>query len=157
MKKTHVPQVEMNQEQVVNFIKFIDASQSEPVKNSIFSRLGRECFYTRKMDTWIEQYQGDVQAFLDRVNVQHESKYWEKLEYTEDRKTLILTGRKVQGCACAYADCPQPPQSLCQYCCKSLQQELFGMLLGRKVEVTITESYLLGGERCSTRINLVDK
>jgi len=35
MKKPHVPQ-EMNQEQVKNILKFIDASQSESVKNNIF-------------------------------------------------------------------------------------------------------------------------
>jgi predicted ArsR family transcriptional regulator len=154
MKKSHVPQ-EMNQEQVRNVLKFIEASQSESVKKDIFSQLGHECFYARKLDAWIEQYRADVQAFLDRVNVHHASKYWERLEFTEDRTMLILTGKKVEGCACAFADCPQPPQSLCHYCCKRFQQELFGTLLGQEVEVEITESYLLGDERCSTIIRLV--
>jgi hypothetical protein len=146
---------EMNQEQVKNIFKFIEASQSEPVKESIFSQLGYECFHARKLDAWIEQYRGNVQGFLDRVNVQHASPYWEKLEFTEERTALILTGKKVQGCACALADCSQPPQALCHYCCKNFQQELFGALLGRKVEVDITDAYLLGGERCSTIIHLV--
>ena len=154
MKQQPIPQ-EMNQEQVKNTLKFIDASESESVKNSIFSQLGHECFYARKLDEWIQQYRGDVQAFLDRVNIQQASKYWERLEFSEDRAILILTGKIVQGCACAFADCSQPPQSLCHYCCKSFQQELFGMLLGQKVEVTITESYLLGGERCSTIIHII--
>jgi hypothetical protein len=154
MQKSHVPQ-EMNQAQVRNILKFIDASQSESAKNSIFSQLGYECFHARKLDGWIGRYTGDVQAFLDWVNVQHASKYWERLEFTEDRTMLILTGKKVEGCACAFSDCSQPPQSLCRYCCKNFQQELFGMLLGQKVEVTITEAYLLGDERCSTIIHLV--
>jgi predicted ArsR family transcriptional regulator len=154
MKKPQVPQ-EMNQEQVKNILKFIDASQSKAVKNTIFSRLGHECFYARELDAWVEQYRDDVQAFLDRVNVQRASKYWERLEFTEDRTVLVLTGKKVAGCACAFADCSQPPLSLCHYCCKNFQQELFGTLLGQKVEVTITESYLLGDERCSTTIHLV--
>jgi hypothetical protein len=154
MEKQHIPQP-MNQEQVKNVLKFIDASQSEPVKNRIFSQLGHECFYARKLDRWIEPYVGNVQAFLDWVNIQHASKYWERLEFSEDRTTLILTGKTVQGCACAFSDCPQPPQSLCHYCCKNFQQELFGMLLGQKVEVDITASYLLGDERCNTIIRLV--
>jgi hypothetical protein len=154
VKKSHVPQ-EMNQEQVRSILKFIDASQSESVKDSVFSRLGHECFYARKLDAWIGQYTDDVQAFLDRVNVQHASRYWERLEFTGDGTALVLTGKKVAGCACAFADCPQPPESLCHYCCKNFQQELFGTLLGQKVEVTITESYLLGDERCSTIIHLV--
>jgi hypothetical protein len=146
---------EMNPEQVINLLKFIDASQSESVKNSIFSQLGHECFYARKLDGWIDQYQGNVQAFLDRVNIEHASQYWERLEFTEDRTQLLLTGKKVQGCACAFAACANPPRSLCQYCCQNFQQELFGRLLGQRVEVTITESYLLGGERCSTVIQLI--
>ena len=154
MKKTHIPQ-EMNQEQVKNILKFIEASQDETVKESIFSQLGHECFYARNLDDSIGQYTGNVQAFLDWVNVEKASKYWEKLEFTEDGTTLILTGKKVEGCACAFADCAQPPLSLCHYCCKNFQQELFGMLLGQKVEVEITEAYLLGDERCNTTILLV--
>ena len=138
-----------------NILKFIDASLSEAVKDDIFSQLGHECFYARGLDGWIEQYRGNVQAFLDRVNIEHASKYWERLEFTDDHTMLILTGKRVQGCACAFADCSQPPQALCNYCCKNFQQELFGMLLGQKVDVVITESYLLGGERCNTTIRLV--
>jgi len=154
MKKPHIPQ-EMNQEQVKNILKFIDASQDEPVKESIFNQLGHECFYARHLDNWIGQYTGNVQAFLDWVNVEKASKYWERLEFTEDGTTLILTGKKVEGCVCSFADCAQPPLSLCHFCCKNFQQELFGMLLGRKVEVKITAAYLLGDGRCSTTIHLV--
>ena len=153
MKTSQISQA-MNQEQVKNILKFIDASQDESVKESICSQLGHECFYARHLDAWIGQYTGNVQAFLDRINVE-KAKYWERLEFTEDGTTLILTGKKVEGCACAFADCSQPPLSLCHYCCKNFQQELFGMLLGRKVEVKITEAYLLGNERCSTTIHLV--
>ncbi len=151
---TNIPQ-DMNQEQVTNILAFIDASQSEPVKETIFTRLGHECFYARKLDAWIESYKGNVQAFLDRINVEHASKYWERLEFAEDRSMLILTGRKVEGCACAFADRPNPPLALCNYCCKNFQQELFGTLLGQQVEVTITAAYLLGGERCNTTIRLL--
>jgi len=154
MKKKHVPQ-EMHPEQVRNVLRFIDASQSEAVKESIFNQLGHECFYARHLDAWIEPYQDNVQAFLDRVNVEKASKYWERLEFNEDQTVLVLTGKKVEGCACAFADCVQPPQSLCQYCCKNFQQEMFGMLLGRKVNVEITEAFLWGDERCSTKIHLV--
>ena len=154
MKKLHVSQ-EMNPEQVKNILKFIEATQDEPVNGTIFSQLGRECFYTRKLDAWIKQYTGNVQAFLDWINVQQASKYWEKLEFNDDRTLLILTGKKVEGCACAFADCAEPPHSLCSYCCKNFQQELFGMLLGRKVAVKITDSFLFGSERCNTVIHLL--
>ena len=153
MKKKHIPQ-EMNQVQVINIFRFIDASESEAVKETIFSQLGHECFYARKLDNWIGQYKEDVQAFLDRVNIEKASKYWERLEFNEDHSLLILTGKKVDGCACAFADCSYPPKSLCHYCCKNFQQEMFGKLLGQKVMVEITEAFLLGDLRCSTRIHL---
>ena len=146
---------EMNLEQVQNILKFIEATQTETVKADIFRQFGRECFHTRKNDGWLEQYRGNVQAFLDRVNIQQAATYWEKLEFSEDGKTLFLTGRIAEKCACAYADCPLPPKSLCNSCCKGFQQEFFHTLLGQPVEVEITEAYLLGGERCSTAIHLV--
>jgi len=153
MKKSHVP-IEMNQEQVKNILKFIENSQPEAVKARIFSQLGQECFTCRKVDTWMGQYEGNIQALMDWVNIEQGSKYWERLEFSQDHSAINLTGKKVEGCACAFADCSQPPQSLCYYCCKRFQEEIFGRLLGRQVLVEITEAFLLGGERCSTRIHL---
>ncbi|MGD1044693.1 MAG: hypothetical protein ABR936_05095 [Bacteroidota bacterium] len=152
--KKNIPQ-EMNPEQVKRIIKFIDSSQSETIKENIFSRLGYECFYSRKLDEWIGSFSGNVQTFLDRVNIEKKSKYCETLEFDEERTVLTLTGKKVNGCACAFADTPQPPKSLCNYCCKNFQQELFGKLLGRKVGVEIKEAFLFGDERCSTLIHIV--
>jgi hypothetical protein len=143
----------MHREQVRNTLRFIDETQPDEVKRAVFGRLGRECFYSRNLDAWIGQYTGDVQTFLDWVNVEHKSRYWERLEFTDDR-TLVLTGRKVEGCACAFADCPHPPVSLCDHCCKTFQEELFGTLLGKPVDVTITEAFLRGDERCNTVISL---
>ena len=153
-KKKHIPQ-EMNHEQVKNILKFIDSSQSESIKESIFSRLGYECFYSRNLNKWIEGYTDNIQAFLDRINIQNQSRYWEKLEFNADRTILTFTGKKVEGCACAFADCPQPPKSLCYYCCKNFQQELFGTLLGQKVSVEIRKSFLLGDDRCDTLIHII--
>ena len=153
-KKKHVPQ-DMNAGQVIKIIKFIDSSLDESVKEKVFSQLGYECFYSRKLDKWIEKYTDNVQAFLDRVNIEKKSKYWESLEFSKDCSTLTLTGKKVEGCACSFSECSEPPLSLCNYCCKNFQQQLFGLLLGQKVEVEITESFLLGDERCNTVIHLV--
>jgi hypothetical protein len=156
MQNVHIPEIEVNPEQVKNVLMFIDTTQSEEVRRSIFCQLGAECFYTRGLERWIEPYLGHVQAFLDRINIEQTSRYWEKLEFTPDGKTLLLTGRKVENCACAYSDSPQPPRSLCLHCCRAMQEELFGKLLGQKVAVEITEAFLLGGERCSTAIRLVE-
>ena len=147
--------LDMNRDQVNGLLKFIDSTQSKSVRKSIFNELGSKCYSTRGLDKWIEPYKGNIQAFLDRVNVEKKSTYWESLVFKEDHKVLTLTGKEVKGCACAFADTPEPPKSLCYYCCKNFQQELFGNLLGKKVNVEITESWLLGDKRCSTRIHIV--
>ncbi|MFZ0430450.1 MAG: hypothetical protein WAO20_20195, partial [Acidobacteriota bacterium] len=152
--KKHVPQA-MSEKQVRNILKFIDASEDDETKERIFEQLGYECFFSRNLDKWIDPYVDNVQGFLDRVNVEHKSKYWEKLEFNEDRTVLTLTGRKVEGCACSFSDCPNPPKSLCHHCCRNFQQELFGRLLGRKVEVEVTTGFLLGDDHCDTIIRLV--
>jgi len=155
MTNSYRSEDEVNREQMKQLLKYVECSQSEPVIKSIFGQLGRECFRARRLDAWLETYHGDVPAFLDRVNVQQASKYWERLEFTGDGKTLVLTGRKVEGCACGFADHASPPQSLCHYCCKEFQQAFFGQLLGQDVEVEITAAFLLGDERCNTEIHLV--
>ena len=145
----------MNQAQVQNILKFIYSSQPETVKAQIFGQLGHECFYSRNLDEWIGKYAGNVQEFLDWVNVEGASRYWERLEFNADHTQLILTGRFVEGCACAFADRAQPPLALCLHCCKSLQEALFSTLLQRPVEVEITAAFLLGDERCNTIIHLM--
>ncbi len=145
--------MDMNQEQVNHILSYIDQSQPETVKCAIFSRLGHECFRTRKMDAWVAGFQGDVQAFLDLVNLEGKSPYWERLEFNADRSVLYLTGRVVAGCACDFARSENPPAALCRYCCKAFQEDIFGALFNRKVEVEITEAFLLGGQRCSTAIH----
>jgi predicted ArsR family transcriptional regulator len=152
-KKEHIPQ-EMSQEQVISLLKFIEDTQCDSIRESIFGQLGYECFYSRNLDQWVETYKDNVQEFLDRVNIHHKSKYWESLEYDAERSVLKLTGQKVMGCACAFSACSQPPKSLCHYCCKRFQEELFGTLFGKKVLVEITHSFLFGDDRCNTLIHI---
>jgi hypothetical protein len=146
--------LQMNLGQVRNLLKHIDATLDETVKMRIFTQLGHECFHCNHFDRWIEKFKGDVQKFMDSINVQHQSVYWESLVFSADQSQLSLTGREVDKCACPFADCSAPPLSLCNYCCKSFQEEIFKSLFGKQVEVTITESYLWGNRRCSTVIDI---
>ena len=143
----------MNQDQVRHLLQFADRSFPDRTREALFRQLGYECFHCRNLGQWIGQYTEDVQSFLDWVNVQHGSRYWERIEFV-DEDTLVLTGRVVQGCACAFADCDNPPTSLCHHCCKAFQEQIFTTLLGRDVDVTIDSGFLLGDERCSTTIRI---
>ena len=146
--------MELNRDQINNVLKFVDAGQDEKVKKEVFSELGRQCFFCRTVKDWVEGFDGDVQAFLDRVNVEDKSPYWKSLVFNEDRSILYLTGKEVDRCACALADCDDPPTALCTHCCKTFQAHIFRTLFQRDVRVEITESILLGGTRCSTAIHI---
>lgn len=148
------PLIEMNKAQVVRILNYIDSSQSEESKKDIFCRLGDECFASSHTQEWVMSYHGNIQKFLDDVNVEGKSPYWEKLEFNADKTILYLTGKIVSRCVCSFGNSPTPAPSLCQHCCKTFQENLFGALFNRTVEVEITESSILGGTRCSTAIHL---
>jgi hypothetical protein len=153
MNKTHLT-IPINQDQINNLLAYIDNQPDETIKKNVFTRLGYECFYSRSRTQWIDQFNGNLQEFMDSINIRHQSKYWESVVLSDDKKQIIITGKEVDGCACSYSAGKAPPLSLCNYCCKSFQQELFAYLLGKPVKVIITESFLLGNTRCSTVIEI---
>lgn len=144
--------MELNPQQMRNVFRHIDSHQSEEVKKDIFEKLGQECFLGLK--EWVDSIGTNIQKLMDDVNVRDMSPYWEKLQFNEDRSVLYLTGKKVERCACALGNVEHPPKSLCNYCCRKFQEQVFGTFLGKEVTVEITESYILGGERCSTAIHI---
>ena len=141
----------MNKNQVRQLLKFIDSSINESDREKIFNKLGTECLYSRNYDKWVINFRENQEEFFNRVK-RGESRYWEKLEYDKEKSVITLVGRKFQSCVCEYGQCDEPPKSLCNYCCKRFQEELFGLLLEKNVNVRIDESIILGGERCSTTI-----
>ncbi|MGA2406339.1 MAG: hypothetical protein ABSF81_06265 [Bacteroidales bacterium] len=145
------PVVPIDQRQIQNVLRFVDSSMDESVKKQIFERLGLEHTTKDRYASWINGYKKDIKSFFDMVNTNKDT-YWEKLEYNPDLSAIKVTGRLVDKCACPYAQCENPPKSLCNYCCKSYQKQMFEMLLEKKVNVQIDESFLLGGKRCNTTI-----
>jgi hypothetical protein len=140
--------------QIMKLLKFIEANFDEPIREKIFGNLGYECLYSRGLDKWVQSFKPNLDSFFDRVNT-GQSKYWESLEYDKENSKIRVTSRKFVSCVCAYAQCPEPPKSLCLYCCKRFQKALFETLLDKKVEVKIDSSVLLNGERCCTTINII--
>lgn len=141
-----------NPDQVMSFLKWADGA-SDPLRCAVFERWGRECFYARKLDAWALRHRADFDGFVAWVNGGG-SRSWEKIDYDKKAGVVKVTARKSSQCACAWAQCPQPPKSLCTYCCRSFQREIFRTMLDREVDVEVTEAYLLGGERCCTTIRI---
>jgi hypothetical protein len=150
-----VPLIDMNKEQVKNILKYIDSMNNRNIKRDIFCQLGNECFNSGHTKEWVMGFKNDYQSFIDNVNIKDMSPYWEKFEFNEDKSILYLTGKKVTQCVCAFGNTKNPPESLCKYCCKTFQEKIFRMLFNRNVNVEITESSILGGERCNTAIHIL--
>jgi len=121
------------------------------VKKQIFERLGLEHTTNDQYYSRLIKYKKDIKSYFDWVNG-NQSIYWEKLEYDPDLSAIKVIGRIVDKCACPFAQCENPPKSLCNYCCKNFQKAMFEILLDKKVNVQIDEAFLLGGKRCSTTI-----
>lgn len=144
--------VKFNPKQIQNTLKFIDGTQDETVKRCIFNELGNQCFHATGIANHMEAYRGKPEEYLRRVNDEHAVPYWESLLPGEDGNSYILTGVVADRCVCSLAGGADAPLSLCDYCCKQFQTQLFSTLFDREVEVEITSSYLKGGSRCSAII-----
>jgi hypothetical protein len=138
---------------VMKLLKYIEANFDETTRKKIFGQLGYECFYSVGASKWIQNYKKEPDKFFEMVN-SGKSVYWEKLEYDRENSRIKVISRKFVSCVCAFGQCPDPPKSLCKYCCLRLHKELFETLLGKKVEVKLDDSVLLGGERCCSTINI---
>jgi hypothetical protein len=156
VKESTAP-IPMNNAQVQAIVKYVELNMDEAVRQDFFTQLGVECFACGHSAQWIDGFKGDITAFLDNVNIHHNSPFWESLALSSDGKRLTLIGKEVDKCVCPFAATENAPISLCNYCCRSFQETLFGYLFKAKVRVQITESFLGGGRRCSTLVEICNQ
>jgi hypothetical protein len=71
--------IEMNKEQVVRMIGFIESTQDERIKKDVFCNLGQEYFYLGHSKEWIMSFQNDPQKLVEEVNVKKSFHIGEKL------------------------------------------------------------------------------
>ncbi len=142
---------EINKVQITELLKFIDSLVNEKDKKRIYKELGKQCLYSGNYNKWIVGFKNNIDEFFDMIQGD-EASYRDKLEHDTEKSIITLIGKKNDACTCGYADCEDPPRSLCNYCCKRFQEKMFGLLLNIKVDVRIEESILLGVERCTTTI-----
>jgi hypothetical protein len=140
-------------EQIRSLLKFVDRSGDERLRKTVFERLGYECLYSRNRVPFARKFRGNIEGLVTWVNGGG-SRYWEKAEYDQAAGTLAITSKRFDHCVCAWGQGDQPPKSLCTHCCRTFQTEMFSIMFDRRVNVEVTESLLLGGERCRTLIHV---
>jgi hypothetical protein len=147
-KKT--PLVPVDLRQIQNVLSYIDSLTDESMKKNIFEKLGAEHVAHEGFKNWINENKKNIKGYFDWIN-SNKDNYWEKIEYDPVASTVKITGKPVDRCACPYAQPEKPTFSLCNYCCIGFQKAMFEALLDKPViKVQIDESYLLGGNRCSS-------
>jgi len=145
------PLVAVDLRQIQNVLKYVDSLDDEQIKRGVFERLGYEHVTNKAYHDYLVGFRKDLKSYFDNVNT-GKDRYWEKMEWDPARSEIRVTGKVVDRCACSYAQCENPPLSLCNYCCKNFQKAMFELMLDRKVDVRIDEAFLLGDKRCSTTI-----
>ena len=148
----------INQKQAVNVLGFIEATQDEAVKRDIFGQLGTECFRLGHSKELEIDANDNIEKIMNLVNIEKKHPSWEKLEFNENKTILYLTGKPVEGkpyCPCSFGRGENPPKSLCFYCCKAFQEQLWSMVFKRKVTVEIPQSKIFGDNRCNHVIHLL--
>ena len=138
--------------QIQNVLSYIESSADEPVKKSIFEKLGAGHLANEGFRNFISENKKSLKNYFERINSNKDT-YWERIEYNSEASAIKITGKPVDRCACPYAQLENPPLSLCNHCCIGFQKAMFEMLLEKPViKVQIDESYLLGGNRCSSTV-----
>ncbi len=145
------PLVAVDLRQIQNVLKYVDSLEDEQAKKAVFERLGYEHITNKAYHDYLVGFRTDLKSYFDNVNT-GKDKYWEKMEWDPEKSEIMVKGKVVDRCACSYAQCENPPLSLCNYCCKNFQKAMFELMLDRKVDVRIDEAFLLGDKRCSTTI-----
>lgn len=138
------------QERFAKLISIMGDQLGEKQRNEILELMGRECakhYYERAL-----RFKGDLKGYLDDIQ-----KDWvEKVSYTEPIKEFTVTDKLVGNCACPFVDKALMDQHYC-HCSVGWQKEIYSLVTGKEVEVTIESSVLQGDQQCVFKMLLKDE
>ena len=120
----------------------------------VYQKFGSYC--ANKFDAVknTEPYKGNLEKYLEDLPTF--DKWQEKAWFDKDKNLVTIIGVKRDKCVCAMARKSGNP-NWCHHCCAGHHKEIFEKLLGKKVEVTMGETMLLGGERCNHYVKISNK
>jgi predicted hydrocarbon binding protein len=110
--------------------------------------LGRYCASTLPL---LQKHKGDIDGFIHELKQRAD----EDITYDREKGVITVVGPERGDCFCPLIDCKYTPKTACD-CSLGWQQEVYETLLGKKVQVKLTESVLRGGRRCTFEIHVGD-
>jgi len=108
-------------------------------------QLGRFCA-SRTPTT--EKYRGRIDDFI-REN----TRGGDTITYDREKGVITVVGPERDSCFCPLVSVRRCPHVACN-CTLGWQQQTYETILGQSVEVTLKESVLRGGKRCSCEIRI---
>jgi predicted ArsR family transcriptional regulator len=130
-------------------IEILAGKVDEATLTEILRQLGYSC----ASGYWlIKQHKGDVDGFIREFKKQAN----EDITYDREKGIVTVVGPERTECFCPLIQKNLTSAKVCN-CSLGWQQCTYETLLGRKVQVQLTESVLRGGKRCCFQIRVTDQ
>jgi hypothetical protein len=140
-------QMEFVHKRFATLVGLLSTDMDAAKRTQMFEELGRTCSAEYK-DNYMK-FENNVQGYLDEIK----GKWVEDINYDKENQTILLIGTKADDCFCPLAKKSVTPTEFCE-CSKGWQKGVFEAISGKKVQASIEESVLRGGERCSFKIQM---
>jgi predicted hydrocarbon binding protein len=133
--------------QMAKLWELLEPHLDEKTRQEIIEQLGRNC---AKRLGWAKRFKRDLKGFFRQMK----ESQGEDLAYDEAHGIITVTSPE-RDCVCGLVNSKITPPYFC-HCSVGWQKETYETILGKKVDVEITESVLHGGKRCVFRIQILE-
>ena len=125
----------------------IESEIPEDVRQNILEDMGRNC---AKSLGWAEKYKNNPEGFFEHM-FKHSG---ENITFNKEKNVItIITKDREHDCDCPLVSSAKTPGYYCD-CSLGWQKETYETILGKKVDVKLTESVLRGSKRCAFEIHI---
>ena len=108
-------------------------------RQQILEKMGRNCAGSLG---WAEKYKDNPEGFFEHMK----QRAGENITYDRE-KGLIRVVTRDRDCDCPIVDSSKTPAYYC-HCSIGWQKQVYETILGKEIEVNLTESVLRGSTRC---------
>jgi hypothetical protein len=128
-------------------ISILVDQMDERTLSGVLRQLGAHCASKYSL---IQQHKGDIAGFIREFKKQAN----EEITYDPEKGIITVVGPERGDCYCPLIDRHMAPKIICS-CSLGWQQYVYETLLGKKVEVTLKESVVRGGKRCTFEVRVM--